>query len=314
MRVFRGLSRPLTVPTVLTIGNFDGVHLGHRALLGRLVDKARQHGWLATVLTFEPHPREFFSPESAPARLATLREKLELLAECGVDQVVVCPFNAALAAVSAASFAQEILLQQLNCRHLIVGDDFRFGAKRTGDFALLESLFAAAGATLESVSSVEVAGQRAASSAIRAALAEGNMVLAGNLLGRPYRMDGRVMTGRQLGRQLGFPTANIFIRHSPLPLTGVFAVQVECLCQGRVQGVANLGVRPTVDGAAGAMRPILEVHLFDFSDDIYGQHLQVSFLRKLRSEQKFSDLNALKEQIARDAQAARAYFRSIAVE
>lgn len=311
MRVFRGLSRALPSPTVLTIGNFDGVHLGHRTLLARLVAMARQQAWQATVLTFEPHPREFFSPESAPARLATLREKLELLAECGVDQVVVCPFNAGVAAINAQTFVQQILLQQLYCRHLIVGDDFRFGARRAGDLALLESLFAVAGAKVEALHSVRVDGQRAASSAIRDALATGQMDFAASLLGRPYRMDGRVMAGKQLGRQLGFPTANIFIRHSPLPLSGVFAVQVEGLPCGLVNGVANLGVRPTLDSG---LRPILEVHLFDFSGDIYGQHLQVSFLHKLRSEQKFSDLNALKAQIACDAQSARAYFRNRAVD
>lgn len=314
MRVFRGLSRPLVAPTALTIGNFDGVHLGHRALLARLIDIAHQQNGQATVLTFEPHPREFFSPASAPARLATLREKLELLAECGVDQVVVSPFNAVLAAISAEAFVRQILLQQLNCRHLIVGDDFRFGAKRAGDFSLLKRLFAEAGAQVESLDSVQVSGQRVASSAVREALLGGHMDLAARFLGRFYRMDGRVVAGKRLGRALGFPTANIFIRHSPLPLTGVFVVQVDGLLGGAVNGVANLGVRPTVDGDKVVMRPILEVHLLDFSNDIYGQHLQVSFLHKLRSEQKFPDLNALKAQIACDAQAARAYFRNGAVE
>lgn len=305
MRVIRGLAPSLDKPTALTIGNFDGVHLGHRALLSRLAELGAARGLMPTVLTFEPHPREFFAPDSAPARLSTLREKLELLAECGVAQVLVASFNATLAAIPADMFARDILLGSLQAQHLIVGDDFRFGAKRQGDFALLSRLFSAAGATLETLTEVQVAGVRAASSNIRAALAVGDMDLAASLLGRPYRMDGRVMTGRQLGRQLGFPTANIYIRHNPLPLRGVFAVQVKGAAEHTVKGVANLGVRPTVDGG---LRPILEVHLFDFSGDIYGRHLQVSFLHKLRDEQKFSDLEALKSQIALDAQAAKAFF------
>jgi riboflavin kinase / FMN adenylyltransferase len=307
MRVFRGFTQHLPSQTAVTIGNFDGVHLGHQVLLRQLMSVAKTKVLSSTVLTFEPHPRDFFSPASAPARLSTLREKLELLEECGIQQVVVVPFNAAFSAISAEDFVRDILLKHLQCGHLVIGDDFRFGARRQGDFALLKRLLGVAQVSVEPVQEVTVGGVRATSSAIRAALVEGQMKVAAELLGRPYRMDGRVMKGRQLGRQLGFPTANIFIRHSPLPLSGVFAVQVAGLSGLLANGVANLGVRPTVDGG---LRPILEVHLFDFSDDIYGRHLQVSFLHKLRAEQKFSDLDALKAQIARDAQDARAFFSS----
>lgn len=305
MRVFRGCAHILTTPTALTIGNFDGVHVGHRALLQRVVSIAKTQGLVPTVLTFEPHPRDFFAPESAPARLSTLREKLELLAECEIEQVIVAPFNAEFAALSADDFILQILLKHLRCAHLVIGDDFRFGARRAGDFALLKTMLGTAGVPVEPITEINVVGMRATSSAIRTALADGQMELASTLLGRSYRMDGRVMRGRQLGRQLGFPTANIYIRHSPLPLSGVFAVSVEGATLDTVLGVANLGVRPTVDGG---VRPILEVHLFDFSGDIYGRHLQVSFLKKLRVEQKFPNLDALKAQIALDAQVARDYF------
>lgn len=308
MRVFRGISAPLPQATALTIGNFDGVHRGHRALLERLVQKAQAQSLVPTVLTFEPHPREFFAPESAPQRLSTLREKLELLAECGVAQGVVLPFNARMAGLTAEAFIQTVLLEKLQCRYLVIGDDFRFGAKRQGDFGLLSDRLRAVGGEVEAIAEVCAEGERAASSRIRAALAEGQMDLAATLLGRPYRMDGRVITGQRLGRTLGFPTANIYIRHSPLPLSGVFAVQVEGAAGQVVNGVANLGVRPTV---GGGLRPLLEVHLFDFSGDIYGRHLQVSFLKKLRVEQKFPNLDALKAQIALDAQAARDFFAAM---
>lgn len=304
MRVFRGLSACYLQKTALTIGNFDGVHLGHRALIAQVRQAAQAAGLTPTVMTFEPHPREFFTPESAPTRLSTLREKLELLAECGVEQVIVVPFNTAFATLSAADFVDQVLLRHLDCRYLVVGDDFRFGAKRAGDFALLQQRLSEVGGRVESVPEVKALGQRARSSAIRAALGEGQLQMAADLLGRPYTMAGRVMSGQRLGRTLGFPTANIYIRHAPLPLSGVFAVQVEGAAPGLLNGVANLGIRPTVAG----VRPILEIHLFDFSGDLYGKHLRVSFLQKLRNEQKFPNLEELKAQIARDAEAARDFF------
>jgi riboflavin kinase/FMN adenylyltransferase len=305
MRVFRGHSRPVPAPVVLAVGNFDGVHLGHAALLRQLVEASAQRGLTPTVLSFEPHPREFFAPASAPARLSTFREKLELLAEHGVQQTMICPFNAAFAALTAEQFVQEVLLDALQIRHLIIGDDFRFGRGRQGDFALLQTLGVASGFTVEAMGSVTVDGERVSSSGVRRALADGDMAHAAKLLGRPYMMDGQVGHGQKLGRQLGFATANLRIKHNPLPMTGVFAVEVAGLGETPLPGVANLGIRPTVGGT----RPLLEVHLFDFDRDIYGAHISVRFVHKLRDEQRFPNFDALKAQIAADAAAARAFFK-----
>ena len=304
MLVLRGFQRSAPTSTVLTIGNFDGVHLGHRALLEQLTRTARAEGLPAAVLTFEPHPREFFDPANAPARLTTLREKLELLGEYGVDLVTIARFNAAFAALSAAQFIEQVLIDSLKVRHLIIGDDFRFGARRAGDFALLQQVGAARGFRVEAMASVVAAATRVSSSAVREALAAGDMERAAVLLGRPYAIDGTVVHGDKRGRQLGFPTANIRIKHDPLPMTGVFAVQVSGIGPLPRAGVANLGLRPTVEGT----RPLLEIHLFDFSGDIYGAHLNVRFVHKLRDEMKFPGLEALRVQIDRDAQAARAIF------
>ncbi|HRF74792.1 MAG TPA: bifunctional riboflavin kinase/FAD synthetase [Accumulibacter sp.] len=306
MLVYRGFSQTAHSATVLTIGNFDGVHLGHRALLARLTATAAQVGLPAAVLTFEPHPREFFAPESAPPRLSTLREKLELIADDGVEIAYVCHFNAHFAALSAGEFIERVLVGALRVRHLIVGDDFRFGARRTGDFALLRDAGAHLGFCVEAMDSVTLEGERASSSAVRDALQDGRLEHAARLLGRPYSIDGRVVRGEQIGRQLGFATANIRIKHERPPLQGVFAVEVKGLPGGPHRGAANLGYRPT---AHQASRPLLEVHLFDFSADIYGAHLNVRFLHKLRDEMKFPDFNALKAQIARDVEAAQSYFK-----
>lgn len=305
MRVFRGHSRPVPAPVVLAIGNFDGVHLGHAALLRRLAEIASQRGLAPTVLTFEPHPREFFAPASAPARLTTLREKLELLAECGATQAMICPFNAAFAALSADEFIEQVLVRGCQVRHLIIGDDFRFGCGRSGDFALLQAAGLRHGFTVEAMGSVTIDGERVSSSAVRESLAAGDMERAARLLGRPYIIDGQVSHGDKIGRQLGFATANIRIRHNPLPMTGVFAVEVGGLGERPLPGVANLGIRPTVGGT----RPLLEVHLFDFDRDIYGAHISVRFVHKLRDEQRFPNFDALKVQIAADAAAARAFFK-----
>jgi len=305
MRVFRGFSRPVPGPTALAIGNFDGVHRGHAALLNRLVDAAHGAGLPATILTFEPHPREFFAPASAPARLTTLREKLELLSDAGVAQVMVCRFNADFAALSAQQFVDRVLLNGLRTRHLIIGDDFRFGKGRAGDFAMLQAAGERSGFTVEAMGSVTLDGGRVSSSSVREALAAGDMEQAAALLGRPYVIDGSVRHGEKVGRQLGFATANIRIKHNPLPMSGVFAVEVSGIDGQLLPGVANLGIRPTV----GGIRPILEVHLFDFDRDIYGAHLSVRFVHKLRNEQRFPNLDALKAQIALDAVAARAFFK-----
>ena len=306
MRVFRGYRRPVPAPVVLAIGNFDGVHLGHAALLGQLKQAAARFGLTPTVLTFEPHPREFFSPQSAPARLSTLREKLELLAAAGVAQTMICPFNASFAALSAEDFVEQVLLSGLQVRHLIIGDDFRFGKGRAGDVTLLQRLGAERGFSVEAMGSIIVEGERVSSSGVRKALAQGEMEHAARLLGRPYMMDGQVAHGQKLGRQLGFATANLRIKHNPLPMSGVFAVEVAGLGEAALPGVANLGIRPTVGGTS---RPLLEVHLFDFNRDIYGAHISVRFVHKLRDEQRFPNFDALKAQISADAAAARAFFK-----
>ncbi|MBI4742559.1 MAG: bifunctional riboflavin kinase/FAD synthetase [Betaproteobacteria bacterium] len=305
MLVFRGYSQAAPSETVLTIGNFDGVHRGHRALLARLTSAAAALGLPSTVLTFEPHPREFFAPQSAPARLSTLREKLELIADDGVDIAYVCHFNAALSALTAEEFIARVLVRALRVRHLIIGDDFRFGAKRAGGFALLCEAGERFGFKVEAMDSVMLDGERASSSGVRAALAAGDLERAASLLGRPYSIDGRVVHGDQVGRQLGFATANIRIKHDRPPLLGVFAVEVGCPDGKVLKGVANLGFRPSANQVA---RPILEVHLFDFERDIYGDHLNVRFLHKLRDEMKFPSFDALKAQIAHDVENAKNYF------
>ena len=291
--------------TVLTIGNFDGVHLGHRALLAELIAKARALALPATVLTFEPHPRELFAPEQAPARLASLRDKLELLAACGVDRVHVCRFNRRLAALTAVQFVEDVLVRGLSVRHLIVGDDFRFGKGRGGDFALLQKMGHEHRFVVEAMRTVDFGGLRVSSSAVRDALADGNLERAEELLGRSFVIAGRVMHGEKIGRTLGFPTANIQVKRKRLPLSGVFAVTVSGIAQEPLPGAASIGVRPTL---AEGLKPVLEVHLPDFDRDIYGCHVDVNFLHKLRDEAKYDSLDALKAQIARDVAAVREFF------
>ncbi len=291
--------------TGLTIGNFDGVHRGHRAMLDRLSAKACELKLSCSVLTFEPHPREFFSPSAAPARLSRLREKLELIAESGIERTHVLHFGAQLAALAADRFIEDVLVRGLGMRWLLVGRDFRFGAKRAGDFALLESAAARLGFGLEAMPEVTDAGERVSSSGVRAALAAGDLPAAARLLGRQYAMSGRVAHGEKLGRRLGFPTANIVLRRRP-PLEGIFAVEAELEeTRAVLRGVASVGRRPTVkDNAA----PLLEVHLFDWKDDLYGRHLRVKFLQKLRDEEKYAGLDALRSAIGRDVAQAKDWF------
>ena len=281
----------------LTIGNFDGVHRGHRALIERVIAAARESGLPACVLTFEPHPREFFAPDAAPPRLTRLRDKLELLAALGVERVHVATFNRRFASLSAARFIAEVLVQGLGVRKLIVGRDFRFGAQRSGSFATLQSQ----AFTVEAMPDVEFQGRRVSSSAIRAALQAGDLVDAERMLGHPYAISGRVAHGAKLGRGLGFPTANIVLRRPP-PVAGIFVVEVD----GFGHGVASVGRRPTVNPVAV---PLLEVHLFEHDADLYGERLRVRFLKKLRDEEKYDGLPALQAAIARDARQAREYFR-----
>lgn len=304
MQVLRGIPERAAQPSVLTIGNFDGVHRGHQALLELLVARARAYSAAATVLTFEPHPREYFSPQNAPARLASLRDKLLQLSQRRVDRVHVCRFDARLAAMPADRFIEDVLVRGLGVRHLIIGDDFCFGAKRQGDFALLQREGARLGFSVEAMPTLATDGLRVSSSAVRDALANGELTRAATLLGRPYSIAGRVVSGRKLGRSIGFPTANIALRHPKPALSGVFAVQVEGLAEGCIAGVANLGSRPTVGGDT----PNLEVHLLDWQGDCYGAHLRVHFLHKLRDEARYDSLDALTQQIRRDEAGARAWF------
>ncbi|HEY8856839.1 MAG TPA: bifunctional riboflavin kinase/FAD synthetase [Rugosibacter sp.] len=310
MLVFRGVPTLATTSTVLTIGNFDGVHRGHRALLSRLIAKARECALPATVLTFDPHPREFLNPEQAPARLSNFREKMTLLAECGIDRVHVCHFNAALAEITAEEFIETILVKGLAVRHLIIGDDFCFGKGRKGNFAMFQQAGVAHRFGIEAMHTVTQDHLRISSSAVRDALAAGNIEQARALLGRSYVMTGRVMHGEKIGRTLGFPTLNLHIKHTRLPLTGVFAVTVSGIDTRPLPGVANIGVRPTL---GEGLKPVLEVHLLNFDNDVYGKHVSVDFLHKIRDEQRFASLDALKAQITRDTVAARIYFAAVSM-
>lgn len=291
-----------TRPSAVTIGNFDGVHLGHQAMLARLTARAASVGGLPTVLTFEPHPREVFSPDAAPTRLTSLREKLEILKGLGAARVHVCRFTREFAALSAEDFVRRILVDGLKARYVLVGDDFRFGAKRAGDFDMLMAYGEQHGFQAEALHTVEAAGQRASSTAVRETLAAGDMAGAAQLLGRPYSISGRVVGGDQIGRKIGFPTANILLKHNRPPLKGVFAVRVQGLATPDWPGVANLGTRPSVHPNGN---PTLEVHLFDLDRNLYGQHLRVEFLHKLRDEAKFPNFEALVAQIGKDADQAR---------
>jgi riboflavin kinase/FMN adenylyltransferase len=291
-----------TRPNAVTIGNFDGVHLGHQAMLAKLTARAASVGALPTVLTFEPHPREIFTPQDAPTRLTSLREKLEILKGLGVAHVHVCRFTKEFAALSPEDFVRRILVDGLKARYVLVGDDFRFGARRAGDFDLLMVYGEKFGYTAEAMHTVEAAGQRASSTAVRETLAAGDMAGAAQLLGRPYSISGRVVGGDQLGRKIGFPTANILLKHNRPPLKGVFAVRVQGLGKPDWPGVANLGTRPSVHPNGN---PTLEVHLFDLDRNLYGHHLRVEFLHKLRDEAKFPDFGALVAQIDKDAKQAR---------
>ncbi len=304
MLIFRGLHPSVAQPVALTIGNFDGVHLGHQALLEQLRAAARARALPAAVMVFEPHPREFFTPQQAPTRLTNMREKLELFAALGMDRVHVCRFNARFAQMSAADFIHA-LHEKLSSRFVLIGDDFRFGSKRAGDFALMEKIGSQHGFEVQAMHSVLHGGVRISSTAVRTALAEGNMRVAQSYLGRPYSISGRVEHGDGMGKRLGFPTANIQLKHNRPPVSGIFVVRVQGDDMPPMQGVASLGVRPTMrtDG-----RPVLEVHVFDFVRQIYNKHMRVDFLHKLRDEEKYPDVETLTRQIALDVQNAKQWF------
>jgi riboflavin kinase/FMN adenylyltransferase len=301
LRVKRNLSNASDGPVALTIGNFDGVHRGHQAMLARLIEAAEDLGLPPAVLTFDPHPREFFSPSNAPPRLSTLHSKLAQFRAYGVATTFVARFDQRLASRTAAEFVGDILEGGLQTRWLLVGDDFRFGRGRTGDLAFLRST--ARQFSVEAMGTVTIDGERASSTAVRNALAAGNLAHAAALLGRNYTIGGRVAHGDKRGRTLGFPTANLPLRHPPA-LTGIFAVRVHGLGAAR-PGVASVGVRPTI---ATSGMPVAEVYLFDFGDSIYGRRITVEFLHKLRDETRFPNLDALTRQIDRDVVDAREYF------
>lgn len=305
MRVQRDLTACHAGPVALTIGNFDGVHRGHQAMLARLVEAAEDLRLPPTVLTFDPHPREFFASAEAPARVSTLRAKLELFRTYGVATTFVARFDAKLAALTAGAFVSEILERRLDARWVLVGDDFRFGSGRRGDLAFLRAT--AKGFSVEAMRTVDVHGQRASSSAVRDALADGDLARANALLGRNYTITGRVAHGDKLGRELGFPTANVALRRRP-PLSGIFAVRIHGLGASAREGVASIGVRPTVKADG---KPLLEVFVFDFDAQIYGRRITVEFVHKLRDEHRYATLDALASQIRRDVADARGYFTGI---
>jgi len=328
MRVFRGLPNAESRrPCALTIGNFDGVHRGHRALLERLSAAAAHRGVPSCVMTFEPHPRDFFAarlnkPEMAPARIATLRDKLQELANCGIDQCVILPFNQAFASQDPQAFIKEVLLDGLGVLYVLVGDDFRFGAKRAGDYAMLDAAGAEGGFDVARMNSYEVHTLRVSSSAVREALARGDMQAAVTLLGRPYSISGgrpysisgHVVHGRKLGRELGFRTLNLRFAHWKPAASGIFAVRVHGLGEAPLEGVANLGVRPSIDpDDINGGRVLLETHCLDWparlgAEGAYGKIIRVDLLHKLHDELKYDSLDALTAGIARDCDAARAYF------
>jgi len=312
MKVFRGLPNAESrAPCALTIGNFDGVHRGHQALLAQVREAATRLNLDAAVMTFEPHPREFFAqlagtPEKAPQRIANLRDKLQSLSNAGVDRVIVEHFNANFAALSPQDFIEKILIQGLHVRWLLVGEDFCFGSRRAGNIQTLIDAGKQYGFEVHTMPNVNNDGVRISSSAIRAALAKADFPHARQLLGHSYAISGHVVHGKKLGRTIGFPTLNMRVSHKHPALSGIFIVQVHGLGDKPLPAVASLGVRPTVDDSG---RVLLETHIFDYSGDCYGKLLRVEFLKKIRDEEKYVDLPTLTAAIERDAQQARAWFK-----
>ena len=307
MRVYRGLHASPGLPCAVTIGNFDGIHLGHQALLRRLKQEAQARGLSTSVITFEPHPKEFFTPNAAPVRLTSLREKLELFRTMGIDTVYVYPFRASLATQSATEFVERQLLAQIQTRYLLIGDDFCFGAKRLGNFALLSQYAGQGVFELDAMHTVAWENLRVSSTNIRLALEKGELETATQMLDRPYRVSGKVVHGNKLGRTIGFPTANIQIKHNRPPLSGIFAVSVDGIAEQPLAGAASFGVRPTVMNNG---LPTLEVFLLDFSGDLYGTHVGVRFHKKLRAEEKYPDLDTLVAQIHKDVDQVREFFKT----
>lgn len=305
MQLIRGLHniRPQHKGCVLTIGKFDGVHLGHQAVLRNLRNKAEELSLPTAVMVFEPQPEEVFTPEKAPARLSRWRDKYEAMRDLGMDRLFCVHFTHSFASQSAAQFIKDILVDKLGVKFLVVGDDFRFGRGREGDFAMLVEAGKQFGFSVVNTASFRLADCRISSTAIRQALAEHDFTLAQQMLGRPFSIKGRVVHGQKKGRTIGFPTANVNLKRAKPPVIGVYAVSID-ICGEYYQGVANIGARPTVSGEDA----LLEVHIFDFSGDLYGQVIEVNVLHRLRGIQKFATFAELKTQIEQDALAARTYF------
>ena len=292
--------------SVVTIGSFDGVHLGHQAILQQVIDKAKSSNSLAVAMTFEPQPQEYFSAETAPPRLMRLREKIEALLDFGMDLVVCLRFNHELRSLTATEFVQDILVDGVNTKHLIVGDDFRFGCDRKGDFNSLVTMGEQLGFSVQNTQTVELNNQRVSSTLIRQLLQKSDFDQVGVLLGRPFSINGKVIFGQQLGRKLGFPTANVNLNRFRAPLTGVYAVWVDIEgIDHRIKGAANVGVRPTI---GDMVKPILEVHLLDFDQQIYGRRISVEFIHKIRDEQQFTNLDDLADSISDDVVLIKQWF------
>jgi riboflavin kinase/FMN adenylyltransferase len=319
MQIFRGFHHPqLAKACALTIGNFDGVHRGHQAMLALLNSEARHRGVPSCVMTFEPHPRDFFAaqlsqPDLAPARIATLRDKFNELSACGVDQCVVLPFNHVFASQQPHAFIEEVLVKGLGVKYVLVGDDFRFGAKRAGDYAMLDAAGAQQGFDVARMNSYEVRGLRVSSSAVREAMGRGAMQEVAQLLGRPYAISGHVVHGRKLGRELNCRTLNLRFTHWKPAAGGIFVVQVHGLTDRPLAGVANLGIRPSLDASdVNGGRVLLETHCLDWPDSLgaeggYGKIIRVELLHKLHDELKYDGLDALMQGIHKDCDDARAW-------
>jgi riboflavin kinase/FMN adenylyltransferase len=306
MRLIRGIHNLHSAQRgcVATIGNFDGVHLGHQRILAQVIQEARARQALATVMLFEPQPQEFFAPDRAPARLTSLRDKLIALRDCGVDQVLCARFDSAFRSLSAEAFVRELLVRGLDVRYLVVGDDFRFGCGRDGDFQYLRAAGERFGFQVTDTATREVDGERVSSTRVRAALHAGDFALVARLLGRPYSISGRVRHGDKIGRTLGVPTVNLALKRAVSPLNGVFAVSVDGPGFTGAPGAANMGTRPSVNGTENR----LEVHLLDYSGDLYDAHLTVHFHRFVRAEEKFASLDELQAAIWRDLAQVQAFF------